>query len=226
MKKHTCIIGIFMIAVLLIPLMIKDSFASSSTGTLKFTDNYKQKVLCSKVYGYCDVFDSGKFVITAKISLDGVDTSRFDRDTGFYIYVGNFYYYGMLGDDYAYAPGKKKARILLISEPDYYNRRVNYLRVQLKWNAKWLTAKIIGFTPDHEFPIWADYYVYDNDRSIYEETDAYIEFGDDIQLWFDRVTITGKAVTKTVKKKGELFDVSNIKLKGTGTGASFPLETY
>jgi hypothetical protein len=226
MKKHTYLTCILIMSVMMIPLLISNSFGFSPTGTLKFTEIYKQKILCSKALGYCDIFDSGKFVITAKISLDGVDTSRFDRSTGFYIYVGNFYYYGMLGDDYAYAPGKKNARISIVSEPDYYNRRVNYMQVQLKWNAKQLTAKITCITPDHEFPIWADYYIYDNDKAIYEETDAYIEFGDDIQLWFDPIIISGKAVTKEVKKKGELFDVSNIKLNGTGTGVHFTVETY
>lgn len=222
MKKDNNILGISMIAVLLIPFMISASFGST-TGTLKFTDNYKQKVLCSKVYGYCDVFDSGKFVITAKISLDGVDTSQFDRDTEFYIEVGNFYYVGWLGDDPAYVPGKRNAKISY-SERDFYNRHINYLNVILKWNQKQLTIKIKGITPDLEFPILAYNYLYEDYNSIYEETYAYIEFGDDIQLWFDPVIISGKAVTKEVKKKGELFDVSNIRLNGAGTGVPFTVE--
>jgi len=225
MKKNKYIIGIFIISVILIPFMITSSFGSSATGTLKITDTYKQKVLCSKVYGYCDVFDSGKFVITSKISLAGIDTSRFDRSTGFYIEVGNFYYSGWLGDDPAYVPGKRNAKIT-VSESDFYNRVVDYLRVNLKWNTKQLTIKIVGITPEHEFPIWAYYYLYDNYNSIYEETYAYMEFGDDIQLWFDPIIISGKAVTKEVKKKGELFDVSNIKLNGAGTGVPFTVETY
>jgi hypothetical protein len=225
MKKHNYLNCILIMSVMMIPLLISNSFGSSATGTMKFTDTYKQKVLCSKLYGYCEVFDSGKFVITAKISLAGIDTSRFDSSTGFYIEVGNFYYYGWLGDDPAYMPGKRNAKIT-ISGSDFYNRVVDYLRVNLKWNTKQLTIKIVGITPEHEFPIWAYYYLYDNYNSIYEETDAYIEFGEDIQLWFDSIIISGRAVTKEVKKKGELFDVSNIRLNGAGTGVPFTGETY
>ena len=74
-------------------------YAAAAANTFKFTDTYVQKVLCSKVLGYCDVFDTGKFTIAAKISLAGIDISKFNRDTEFYIYVGRFDWLCQLGDD-------------------------------------------------------------------------------------------------------------------------------
>jgi hypothetical protein len=189
----------------------------AAANNLKFTETYVQKVLCNSLY--CDLFDGGKFKITAKLSLAGVDISKFGKNTSFYIYLGYFDWYCELGDDPAYAPGKTTANILVKTEyPDYYNRMYQYLQILFKWNAKQLTITINGITPDSLVPVWADDYLYET-TTVNDTTDAYIEFGDNIKLLFDPVYIKGKAATKYVKKYG--FDVSKIKLTGTGTGVPY-----
>ena len=214
MKKR--IVISLILFVLIIALTSANVYAASAANTFKFTDAYAQKVLCSKALGYCDVFDKGKFKITAKISLAGVDINKFDRETEFYIYVGYFDWYCNLSDDPAYAPGKKSAKILVrTEEPDYYGRTYQYLQIQLKWSAKQLAVTITGVTPDALVPIWADDYLYES-TSVNDVTDAYIEFGDDVKVHFNPIYIKGKAKVKYNKKYGG--DISNIKLTGTGTG--------
>ena len=216
MKKRIVISLILFVSIVLISANV---YAAAAANTLKFTDTYVQKVLCSKVYGYCDVFDGGKFTITAKISLAGIDLSKINRDTDFYIYVGRFDWYCELGEDPRFIPGKSKSfKIQVIpEEPDYYNRRNQYLQIQLKWSPKQLQVTITGITPDALAPIWADDYLYNyDDPTVNDVTDAYIEFGDDVKVYFYPIYINGKATVKYDKKYGG--DVSNIKLTGTGTG--------
>jgi hypothetical protein len=217
MKKRIVISLILFVSI--IALTSANVYAAAAANTFKFTDTYVQKVLCSKVLGYCDVFDGGKFTITAKISLAGIDTSKFNRDTEFYIYVGRFDWYCQLGEDPRFIPGKSKsAKITVIpEEPDYYGKRAQYLQIQFKWSPKQLAVTITGITPDSLAPIWADDYLYDT-STVSDVTDAYIEFGDDVKVWFNPVWINGKATMKTIKKSGDLYDVSNIKLTGTGNG--------
>jgi hypothetical protein len=230
MKKRIVISLILFVSI--IALTSANVYAAAAANTFKFTDTYTQKVLCSSYYGYCDVFDSGKFTITAKISLaPNIDTSKFDRDTEFYIYVGRFDWYCQLGEDPRFIPGKSKsAKITVIpEEPDYYGKRAQYLQIQFKWSPKQLVVTITGITPDSLSPIWADDYLYDT-AIVSDVTDAYIEFGDDVKVWFNPVWINGKATLKTVKKtfqkSKELFDVSNIKLTGTGAGLPVTEEPY
>jgi hypothetical protein len=206
-------------------------YAAAAANTLKFTDTYAQKVLCSKSAGYCDVFDSGKFTITAKLSFAGVDISKFNVDTPFSIYIGNFYYSGILGDAIGNGGSlnltKGTAKIIVKSDPewDIYKRTYQYLQIQLKWNAKQFQATITGITPTYEVPIWADYHLYET-ASINEEIDGYIEFGENVKVLFDSIYVKGKATVKSIKKSGELFDVSTIKLTGTGNGIPFVPETF
>jgi hypothetical protein len=191
---------------------------AAAANTLKFTDTYTQKVVYYPYYGYYDVIDTGKFTITAKVSLAGININTFDRKTPLYIYVGNFDWYCTLGDDPAYAPGKTSATILVrTEEPDYYNRTYQYLQIKLKWSVKQMQVTITGITPDALPPIWADDYLYNYDNpTVNDITDAYIEFGDNVKVFFDPVYIKGKATVKYNKKYGG--DVSNVKLTGTGTG--------
>jgi hypothetical protein len=196
-------------------------YAVAASNTFKFTDTYLQKVLCSKVLGYCDVFDSGKFTVAAKMSLAGIDISKFNRDTAFYIYVGRFNWQCQLGDDPSFVAGKSKSAKILVrtEEPDYYNRTYQYLQLQFKWSAKQLAVTITGITPDSLAPIWADDYLYNYDNlPVDDVTDAYIEFGEDVKVWFSPIYIKGKATVKTVNKSGDLYDVSTVKLTGTGNG--------
>jgi hypothetical protein len=213
MKKRIVISLILFVSI--VALTSANVYAAAAN-TFKFTDTYAQKVLCSKIYG-CDVFDGGKFTITSKISLTGIDITKFNRDTEFYIYVGRFDWHCQLRDDLAYAPGKTSAKILVRTvEEDYYGR-INqlYLTIQLKWSAKQLAVTITGITPDALAPIWADDYLYES-TSVNDVTDAYIEFGENVKVWFNPIYIKGKATVKYDKKYGG--DISNVKLTGTGTG--------
>ena len=214
MKKRILISLIVFVAI--IALTSANVYAAAAANTFKFTDTYVQKVGLTQ-WGW-DVRDFGKFKITAKISLAGIDIGKFNRDTGFYIYVGYFDWYCTLGDDNWYAPGKTSAKILVSTEyPDYWGRTYQYLQIQLKWSAKQLSVTIAGVTPDALTPIWADDYLYNYDSpTVNDVTDAYIEFGEDVKVHFNPIWIKGKATVKYNKKYGG--DVSNIKLTGTGIG--------
>jgi hypothetical protein len=225
MKRRILINLILFVSI--IALTTANVYAAAAANTFKFTDTYAQKVLCSKQLGYCEVFDGGKFIITSKISLAGIDTSKFDRDTQLYIYVGHFSWYCELGEDPRFSPGTSKSAKILVrtEEPDYYNKTYQYLQIQLKWSTKQLVVTITGITPDALAPIWADDYLYNYDSSptVSDVTDAYIEFGDDVKVYFNPIYITGKATVKTIKK---YYDVSNVKLTGTGTGIPVTEEPF
>ena len=225
MKRRIVISLILFLSI--VALTSANVYAAAAANTFKFTDTYTQKVLCSKSAGYCDVFDSGKFTITAKISLANIDISKFNRGTGFYIYVGRFEWYCELGEDPRFIPERSKSfKIQVIpDEPDYYRRRNQYLQIQLKWSAKQLAVTITGITPDAMAPIWADDYLYNYDNpTVNDVTDAYIEFGDDVKVYFNPIYIKGKATVKYDKKYGG--DISNVKLTGTGTGTPVTEKPY
>ena len=224
MKRRILISLILFVSI--IAITSANVYAAAAANTFKFTDTYVQKVGYIPNGGYYDVRDFGKFTITAKISLAGVDISKFNRDTGFYIYVGYFDWYCELRDDGWYAPGKTSATILVSTEePDYYGRTYQYLQIQLKWTTKQLQVKITGVTPDALAPIWADDYLYNYDSPVVNDmTDAYIEFGDDVKVHFNPIWIKGKATVKYNKKYGG--DVSSVKLSGTGTGIPVTEEPY
>ena len=109
---------------------------AAAANTFKFTDTYVQKVGLTQ-WGW-DVRDFGNFKITAKISLAGIDISKFNRDTGFYIYVGYFEWYCTLGEDLAYVPGGKKTSAKILVKPDdpngdyYGNKVVSYDTTQVE----------------------------------------------------------------------------------------------
>jgi hypothetical protein len=213
MKKRIVISLILFLSI--IALTRPNVSAAGAANTFKFTDTYVQKVGWTP-WGY-EVRDFGKFTITAKIALAGIDISKFKRDTEFYIYVGRFDWYCKLGEDPRYIPGKSTSfKIQVIpEEPDYYGKRDQYLQIQLKWSAKQLQVTITGITPDSLAPIWADDYLYDT-STVSDITDAYIEFGDNVKVYFNPIYIKGKATVKYNKKYGG--DISNINLTGTGTG--------
>ena len=217
MKRRIVISLILILSI--VALTSENIYAAAAANTFKFTETYVQKVGLTE-WGY-EVRDFGKFTITAKISLAGIDISKFNRDTEFYIYIGHFDWYCQLGDDPRFIAGKSKSAKILVrtEEPDFYNRTYQYLQLQFKWSAKQLAVTITGITPDALAPISADDYLYNYDKlPVDDVTDAYIEFGDDVKVWFNPIYIKGKATVKTVKKSGELFDVSSINLTGAGNG--------
>ena len=164
MTKRIVISLILLVSI--VALTSANVYAAAAANTFKFTDTYVQKVGYIPAYGYYDVRDFGKFTITAKISLAGIDISKFKSDTEFYIYVGRFDWYCNLGEDPRFIPGRSKSfKIQVIpDEPDYYNRTYQYLQIQFKWSAKQLAVTITGITPDALAPISADDYLYNYDN--------------------------------------------------------------
>jgi hypothetical protein len=217
-------VAISLILFLSIALTSANVYAATAANTFKFTETYAQKIVYYRNYGYNDVLDYGKFSITAKVALPaGLDINA---DTPFYIYVGNFYYSCILGDG-SYNAKKKTSKIIVQSDPEWddLRRSYQYLQIQLKWSATQLQITITGVTPTYQFPIWADNYLYNYDNpTVNDETDAYIEFGDNVKVLFDPIIIKGKATVKTIKKYDA--EVSNIKLTGTGTGIPITGEPY
>ena len=106
MKRRILISLLLFVSV--IAITSANVFAAAAANTFKFTDTYVQKVGWTS-WGW-DVRDFGKFKITAKISLDGIDISKFNRDTAFSIYVGYFNWECTLGEDPLYAPGGTTAK--------------------------------------------------------------------------------------------------------------------
>ncbi len=95
MKRRIVISLILFLSI--VALTSANVYAAAAANTFKFTETYVQKVGLTE-WGY-EVRDFGKFTITAKISLAGIDISKFNRDTEFYIYVGYFEWYCPLGED-------------------------------------------------------------------------------------------------------------------------------
>jgi hypothetical protein len=210
------------ISLSLVMLMVTSGFAASAN-SFKYSESYKQKVLCN-VY-YCDEFDFGKFNISANLSLAGIDLSRIDRDTDFYLEVGGVYVDVSLSEG-QYFPGKtskstSKANFVL-SDYDYTSPdvKVPYMWVTLSWNSKKLTVKITGLTgtPDIMYPIIAYDYLYE-ETGVYSDDDTtmtgYVAFGE--TQWQFKVpsTVKVKQSTKKDKYKSE-WDVGSVTAKGTG----------
>jgi hypothetical protein len=219
----------FVLWMLVAALTVGSGFAADS---LNFTESYGQKVPCEKYcynydegykgyggggdcYYYCDVEDSGKFKIVAKVSLAGIDIkNQLNKSTSFAIQFSDFSSQNVLGDDKNYTSGKTSAKFLYYDT--YYDSTVCYLKISLKWNSKQLTVTVEGKTPDWGVnPILANDYLGEESGPINNSAIAKVNFST-LQALFD-VSITGKVTTKTVVKHGEEFEVSNISLKGKGT---------
>jgi hypothetical protein len=206
------------VIVLLAITSIAFTNAFAAGNSFKYSDQFKEKILCSKVYGYCDYFYFGKFQIDAKIYFDGVDINQFNDGTCFYVEVANFAYDACLGDDYLYSPGKTKASFI---EQDYDwvsdRENVPYLWVTMKWNKKYMSMKVKGLTgtPDIGYPVLAyDFMWWGENDTIQESNIAYLEFAG-IEKTFD-VNSTGKVKVKTTKKYGSEYEYYDIKIKGKG----------
>jgi len=188
---------------------------------LKYNENYKQKVLCSSYYGYCDVFDYGKFKVTVKLSLEGkdIDLSQIDGNTSFYFEVGNVYVNALLGNG-QYIQGRKSSKAnFVFSDYDWVtdNEKAQYMWVTLKWNAKKLTIKIKGLTgtPDITYPIIAYDYLYEDSGIYTENLFGYVSFAGAEWAFDVPSSIKVKQGTKKDKYKYP-WDVWKIKAKGKG----------
>jgi hypothetical protein len=221
MKKYALIVFVLWVSVF--PLVVGKGFAADS---LSFSESYKQKAACVKIEGerFCDVADTGKFKISAKISLSGIDINQFNEETYLSIEFAGFFFEAILGDDPDYTPGVKPGKFVYSDEfvdpitEEISN--VDYLVVSLKWTNKQLTVTAKGKTAPYFFleSILAGNYVGVETGPIEDVVGAAVDFlGEDFEVFvvFDP-NITGKVTTKTVHKGEEEFDVSTISLKGKG----------
>jgi len=203
--------------------MAEKGFAVDS---LSFSESYRQRAACVRIEGerFCDLADTGKFKISARISLSGIDIDQFNEETYFSVELAGFFFEAVLGDDPGYTPGVKRAKFVYSEEfQDPITEEIkilDYLVVNLRWTTKRLTVTISGKTAPYFFldPILAGNYVGGETGPIEDITNADINFsGEDFEVFapFD-VNITGKVRSRTVVKGEEEFEVSTISLKGKG----------
>jgi hypothetical protein len=204
-------------------LLTSTTAFGASGNSFKFSDSLKDKLICSKAYGYCDLYDFGKFQINSKINFEDVDISQFNSNTCLDVEVGEFYLLTCLGDpESSYQQGATRANMLFTGEDYYLGDNVPYMWVTLKWNTKKLNIKIKGLTgvPDIEYPIMAYDYMWSYDPGTYQDTDyAYVTLynDDDGTTFVDKefdISVTGKVGMKTNRKWG--MDLYQVKVKGQG----------
>lgn len=217
-RKITIVVSLCVIAVLSMTAI------SSAANSFTFNETYKQNNNCVVIWGipFCDNNGvGGKFTITGKISLNGIDITKFNKDTSFIIVAGGFSFEALLGDDYIYSrtPGKTSFSVSYIDRLEESDKPIKYITIKLKWTSKLLTMTVTGLTPDFIYPIIADYYVGDATHSFADSTIAYVELGD-LYSGFN-MNYSGKVTTKNIKKKdGKDYTTSSVTVKGKGTETS------
>ena len=218
MKKFTLLSLLILLSATL--LTFTSAFGASAN-SFKYNENYKQKVLCSSYYGYCDIFDYGKFNVTVKLSLEGkdIDFSQIDGNTPFYFEVGNVYVDALL-EDGLYVQGRKSSKASFVfSDYDWVtdNENAQYMWITLSWNAKQLTIKIKGLTgtPDITYPIIAYDYLYDDSGTYSETLSGSVSFAGAEWAFEVPSTISVKQGVKKDKYKYP-WDIWSIKANGTG----------
>jgi len=209
------------IAGFFIALIAASNSYAASSNSLTFTETYKEKLVCYKSLGYCDVMGSGKFTVSAKILLlaNGIDISLFNSDTVIGIFVEDFSFNATLGEAVGGFNPKKKNAKFVVSDVDIDGINRSYLTVALTWSKTSMTVKVTCITSpwDIEYPMIAGYYIGEPSSGISDPLSAEVDI-DDIFVGFD-LTANGSVKTKTTNKKllGE-YDTSNISVKASGIG--------
>ena len=198
---------------------------SAPTNTLKFTESLGEKVLCvqSGDNWSCHKMAGDAFKISAKIVLTGVDIASFGPTTSFDLTLGDLHITRQLGDDPAYTAGTTKATF----RATYLNSKGKlavYQTVSLKWTATQLTVSVTGKTADITMPGWstiqAANYVGLSTGPLTGTTSGSVKFGD-TSIVFDQVPVTGSVATKqVVAKDTDHYEVSKVKIMGSGRGQS------
>jgi hypothetical protein len=165
--------------------------------------------------------EAGKATIKGKISMDGIDTSKFDADTPFVIDAGGLHFEGVLRDDWQYTPGSTRFNVSYIQRDEDYANPIKYMTVAIKWNERQMIVKITALTPDYIDPIAADYYLWNTTAKIGDGVNAYFQFGDQVYAAFN-VPYTGKVSTKIKMKTNKRTGTTNqngtttVSIKGKG----------
>ncbi len=217
MGKRTIIsISICIVAIL---FSVTTGFAANS---LTFNETYQQTTDCFYLWGvdFCNIdAENGNFSLKGKISLSGIDISKFNDDTVFVIEAGGFHFDTQLGEDWLYAPGKTSFNVSFVDRSNYSDTAIKYITIKLKWSTAILTVTINGLTPDMVYPIIADYYLNATIGNFADSTTAYIQLGDELYAGFN-VYYSGKLSVTTSKKKGITYKKLKITAKGKGTETS------
>ena len=202
-----------------IALVVATNSYAASSNSLTFSETYSEKLVCYKSYGYCDVVGSGKFTVSSKILLSGIDINQFNSDTTIGISVEGFSFNAALGDAVGGFNPKKKSAKFIVSGVDMDGINRQYLTVTLSWSKTSMTVKVTCTTApwNLEYPIIAGYYIGEPSSGISDPLAAQIDI-DDLYVGFD-LTANGSVKTKTTDKKdlGE-YDTSSISVKASGIG--------
>ena len=201
----------------LVMLTMTSAFAASAS-SFKYSESYNEKVLCSKQYVTCDVFDFGKFTISANLLLAGkdIDITKIDGNTEFYLEVGDIIPVDVVLGDGLYIQGKNKATFVLSGYDSMTDQdNVPYLWITLSWNTKNLKVTIKGLTPDIQSPIIADVYLYGDGGTYNDDIGGDVIFAG-AEWTFDVPSIIKvKQSTKKDKYK-ESWDLWSITASGKG----------
>jgi len=215
MKKNV-LIG-FITGFFIALIAASNSYAADSY-SLTFTETYADKLVCNSKDKSCDIMGTGKFTISASISMKGIDITKFDSDTPFSIAVESFAFERTLGEGGFAYPYKKTKANFVVSEVDIDGISRKYLTVALSWSKTKMTVKATCITApwDIEWPIIAGNYIGEPSGKISEPLSAVINL-EDFSVGFD-LTVNGSVKTKTVVKYGDGYETSSISVKSSGSG--------
>lgn len=186
---------------------------------------------------FCDSFTTGKFSVKA-VLLSGADLSwlaaLLDPSTDIAINVGNWSFFGVLGDDPKYVAGASKAKFKLTHQKCNSNdvcKDVTHGTISLSGSAtKGITVAIsvktgATFNDDEEFESSAIASQHADDTgdvpgtstNITDVITASIDIGDGAITDSVDINIAGTVSTKglTAKDTSE-FDLNSVKVKSTG----------
>lgn len=194
--------------------------ASRRQPSFQFSESYARKVVRLQEDGdqVFEPAESGKFKLTARLPLEGIDPTTWDEETALTIELEDTLFDLVLGDDPNYRPGRTSA-LITYSDLDDNGDPIVYLSFQVRWNTKELTLKAEGLTPEFQESILAGFYLDEISRRFEDTSEAAITV-EDTTFYFD-VDYSGKVTSRTVVKSParEEFEVSAVSLKAKGLPA-------
>lgn len=149
-----------------------------------------------------------KFAIAAELPLGA---TKIGGDTRFAVKLGDFEFAGPLRDDPAYRPGATSARLTKTLPADAVGVRTVVAKVELRWTADRLTAKVTADSPNVSSP--AAMAFKDSQVGPFEATaKASLAFGER-KAEFD-LPLRGRIGRRTVDVPGLSGGATTVDLKG------------
>jgi hypothetical protein len=179
----------------------------------KFSESWKQKLVCQKGTTNCATADSGKLSIKGSGPLEGVDTSGFNSATSVRLTVGGrVMLEAVLGDDPAYVVGNSTAAFALSTTAQTYGL------ISFKWSDTELAVSAKAATSSSAAgfgaPVLADQFEGLNTAAISTNITIQAEVGDAAIAFL--TSVTGSAKTKPKVVGTQSFPLTAVKLKGAG----------